>query len=112
MSLERVAVTAFEKRQLREHGPVAVEMEAAGVAAAAVARNVPFFCVRVVTDTAGEDLVLDFNRYRDGAGRFSRSLITKAVLLHPTKLARLLRFNAACRQASQRLGEFLVHCRF
>ena len=44
-------------------GGSAVEMEAGGVAERARARDVPFYCVRVVTDLADEDMANDFNRH-------------------------------------------------
>ena len=71
-SSDHVAVTAREKKALRlATGAVAVEMEAAAVAAKATEWGVPFRCVRVVSDVAAEDLPLDFNRFRDLQGRFS-----------------------------------------
>ena len=73
LSLDRVAVTVAEKRELRERtGAVAVEMESAAVAAKAREWGVPFRCIKVVSDTAAEDMPLDFNLYRDSSGRFSR----------------------------------------
>src|SRR5258708_5377159 len=52
VSIDHVAQTVAEKHSLREGGGVAVEMEAAGVAARAQAHRIPFYCVRVVTDLA------------------------------------------------------------
>src|SRR5271154_1740155 len=70
LSMDRVAVTAAEKRGLRQQtGAVAIEMESAAVAAKARERGVPFRCIKVVSDTAAEDMPLDFNLYRDAAGR-------------------------------------------
>ncbi|HEV2689907.1 MAG TPA: hypothetical protein VGV35_15215, partial [Bryobacteraceae bacterium] len=68
LSIDRVASTIAEKSELRRTGASAIEMEAAGVAAKAVEWNVPFFCIRVVTDTANESFPLDFNRLRDADG--------------------------------------------
>ena len=53
--IDHVAQTADEKRRLRAGGASAVEMEAGGVAERARARDVPFYCVRVVTDLADEE---------------------------------------------------------
>lgn len=111
-SQDRVAVTPEEKAEIAARGADAVEMEASGVAAEAAARRIPFHCVRVVTDGAGDPLPLDFNRLRGAEGRFSRWGITAAVLVHPSRLMPLLRFHQACRRAAEQLGEFLVHCRF
>ncbi len=111
-SLDRVAVTQAEKAALFASGGSAVEMEAGAVAAVAGAMGLPFFCVRVVSDTAGEELPLDFNRYRDKAGRFSRAGIAVAALLRPWRIPALVRFDRTSRRASIRLGDFLADCRF
>lgn len=116
LSSDRVAVTAAEKRALRERtGAIAVEMEAAAVAAKAREWGVEFRCIKAVSDTAGEDMPLDFNRYRsryqDAAGGFSRSRIALAALSHPfRRIPALLRLDQNCRIAAKRLGEFLADC--
>jgi nucleoside phosphorylase len=111
-SQDRVAVSATEKEALRRQGADAVDMEAAAVAAQAARRNAAFYCIRVVSDAAGQSLPLDFNACRDAAGRFSKSRITCAVLLHPSRLIPLLRFGRTCRRAAHQLGDFLASCRF
>jgi adenosylhomocysteine nucleosidase len=112
LSTDRVAVTATEKRGLRrQSGAVAVEMESAAVAAKAREWGVPFRCIKVVSDTAAEDMPLDFNLYRDAAGRFSRSRIALAALGRPfTAIPALLRLERNCRHAAERLGEFFADC--
>lgn len=112
MSIDRVAVSAREKNELRRSGAGIVEMEAAAVARTASESGVPFYCIRAVSDAASEDLPLDFNIYRDGEGRFSRARIAAALLLRPHKIPPLLRFDRNCRQAARRLGDYLVDCRF
>ncbi len=111
-SVDRVAVTAREKRELRAAtGAAVVEMESAAVAQKAREWNLPFGCVRVVSDAAGEDLPLDFNRYRDVDGRFKKARIALAALARPfTVLPGLMRLDRQCRQASERLGEFFANC--
>ncbi len=112
VSQDRVVNTAWEKRQLAATGAVAVEMEAAGVAAAAQEQGLPFFCIRVVTDGANEDMPMDFNRYRGPDGRFSRGRIALAAIGRPKTLAALIRFGRRCERASIQLGEGLDGCRF
>jgi adenosylhomocysteine nucleosidase len=111
---DRVIGTAKEKRMLRHQtGAVAVDMEAAAVQAEATERKVPFLCVRVVSDTAGDTLPLDFNRYRNARGDFSRSRIALAAVAHPfTVLPQLMEFDRNCRRAADALGDFLADCRF
>jgi adenosylhomocysteine nucleosidase len=112
LSMDRVAVTAAEKRGLRERtGAVAIEMESAAAAAKAREWGVPFRCIKVVSDTAVEDMPLDFNLYRDSAGRFSRSRIALAALGRPfTAIPALLRLDRNCRLAAEKLGEFFADC--
>ena len=112
ISADRVAVTVAEKRELRERtGAIAVEMEAGAVAAKAREWGIPFRCIKVVSDTAREDMPLDFNRYRDAAGRFSRGRIAMAALGRPfRRIPALMRFDRNCRIAAEKLGEFLADC--
>ncbi len=113
MSQDRVIVTGKEKRELRLTGAIACDMEASAVAEAAAALDLPFYCVRVVTDTANEDLPMDFNRYRDAHGRFDRTRIAMGALRRPfTALPALMKFDGVCSRASDTLGEFLANCRF
>ena len=112
LSEDRVVSTALEKRQLAATGAAAVEMEAAGVAAAAREQGLPFYCIRVVTDGANEDMPMDFNRYRGPDGRFSRSRIALAAMGRPKRLAALIRFGRRCEKASIQLGDGLAGCRF
>jgi adenosylhomocysteine nucleosidase len=112
LSSDRVAVTAAEKRALRERtGGIAVEMESAAAAAKAREWGVPFRCIKVVSDAAQENMPLDFNLYRDATGRFSRGRIALAALRHPfTAVPGLLRLDRNCRKAAEKLGEFLADC--
>ena len=111
LSVDRVAITAGEKRQLRASTQAAVvEMESAEVARKARDWKLPFGCVRVVSDVANEDLPLDFNRYRDADGRFNRTRIAWAAVSRPfTVLPGLIRLDRNCRLAAERLGEFLAN---
>jgi adenosylhomocysteine nucleosidase len=113
LSIDRVVSTALEKTHLHQSGADAVEMEAAAVAAKAAEWNLPFFCVRVVTDTAAESFPLDFNRMRDAEGRFSRIKILTAALRRPGSVLRgLVKLNKRCKDASQALGDFIVNASF
>ena len=113
-SEDRVIVTADEKRRLRERtGATVVEMEFAAVQKIAREWGVPCRAVRVVSDTAGEDLPLDFNRYRDGEGRFQIGRIALAGLLRPfTALPGLMRLDRQSQVAAESLGAFLADCKF
>jgi adenosylhomocysteine nucleosidase len=109
---DRVAVTSAEKLALHaETGAAAVEMEAAAVARIAKKWSVPFYSIRAVSDVALEDMPLDFNLYRDGSGRFSRSRIARAAMARPfTTIPALLRLNRHCQIAAESLGDFFANC--
>ncbi len=112
LSMDRVASTADEKLELRQTGADAVEMEAAAVAAKAQEWNLPFYAIRVVTDTATENFPLDFNRMRDDAGRFDRTKIIAAALRRPGVIfPELLKLNKRCKSAAKVLGEFIADSR-
>ena len=110
VSLDRVASTAEEKRQLRPLGEV-VEMEAAAVARVASAAGLPFGCVKAVSDLADEGFHVDLNAARGADGRFQTSRILRDALRQPLKgLPELWRLNGRSRQAAENLGEFIVNC--
>ena len=112
-SIDRVAQTAGEKLRLRAGGAMVVEMEAAGVAARAQARGLPFYCIRVVTDLAGETMANDFNAALRADGHFDTMVILKATLRRPlARLPELCRLRRRCVQAARVLGDFFADCRF
>jgi adenosylhomocysteine nucleosidase len=112
-SIGHVARTAEEKRILRETGACAVEMEAAGMAARARQRGLPFYCVRGVTDLADETLQNDFNKALRPDGHFDTISILASALRNPVvRLPELVRLRRRCLLASRALGSFLADCKF
>jgi adenosylhomocysteine nucleosidase len=109
LSGDRVIQTSREKQYLRETtGASVVEMEAAGVAAEASGRGLPFHCIKVVTDTANEDMTVDFNAARGEDGRFRLTRIVASALRRPTqRIPELVELNKRARQASEKLGAYL-----
>lgn len=113
LSQDRVASSIEAKQRLAATGAVAVEMEAAGVLEEVRTAGVPFYCVRVVTDTATQSFALDFNAVRRADGRFSTARILLQACRHPGRLfPELVRLHQISKTASIALGEFLVNCRF
>ncbi len=113
LSMDSVVSTAVEKAGLGEAGADAVEMEAAAVGARAKEYDIPFYAVRVVTDTCDEDFPLDFNRMRSRDGRFSRARIVAAALRRPgVVFPELMKLNKRTKRAAQALGDFLADARF
>jgi nucleoside phosphorylase len=112
-SIDHVARTAREKAGLRDSGGVAVEMEAAAVAEQAATRGLPFYCIRVVTDLAGEDMANDFNEALRPDGHFATMLILRGAVRHPwVRLPELIRLRRRCVRATCVLGDFIADCRF
>jgi adenosylhomocysteine nucleosidase len=112
-SIDHVVQTAEEKRRLHGSGAYAVEMEAAAVAECAEAWGRPFYCVRAVTDLAGENMTNDFNTALRSDGHFDTMLIFKGVLRHPSaRIPELVRLGLRCARASRSLGDFFADCRF
>jgi len=114
VSSNRVAATAAEKRELyKSSGAAAVDMEYGEVKRIADEWGVPVGAVRVVSDAAGEDMPLDFNKYRGHDGRFSRGRIALAAVARPfTAIPGLLRLERNCRLAADKLGEFFANSEF
>ncbi|MBV9759496.1 MAG: hypothetical protein JO340_02940 [Acidobacteriaceae bacterium] len=109
-SQDRIVIEAAEKQRL---GPdaIAVDMEAAGVAARTRAASLPFCCIKVVSDRADESFRIDFNRMRTKEGRMARGKISIHAATHPKLIGDLVRLRKRTRDASRALGEFLVSCR-
>ncbi len=106
---DRIAATAAEKRQLREAtGADAVEMESAALAEECRQRGVPCATVRVISDAAGEDLPVDFNRFLGPDQRLVLSRLVGAALRRPALVRALLALRRTTRAAAQRLAEVLA----
>jgi adenosylhomocysteine nucleosidase len=111
--IDHVAGSAAEKRDLRVSGASVVEMESAGVASRAAAHCVPFYCIRAVTDLAGEDMANDFNRALRQDGHFATMSILRGTLRNPwVRLPELVRLRNRCVRAARVLGDFIADCRF
>jgi adenosylhomocysteine nucleosidase len=111
LSQDRVVNLASEKQELRTSGAIAVEMEAAGVLARTRKADLPFFCIKAVSDLADESFPLDLNQMRTTEGRFSRGRIGSYAITHPKALPGLFQLKRRSEQAAKALGEFLVSCR-
>ncbi len=112
-SIDHVASTAAEKNVLHATGAIAVEMEAAGVAQRAQTLGIPFYCIKSVTDLAGETMANDFNAVLRSDGRFDTMNILASSLRRPwVRLPELIRLRKRCQLAARSLGDFIAECRF
>jgi nucleoside phosphorylase len=113
LSIDRVISTASEKTELGKAGADAVEMEASAVAARAREWKIPFYAVRVVTDTYAETFPLEFDQMRSKDGHFSRARILGAALRRPFAVfPELIKLNSRTKRAARALGDFLADSRF
>jgi hypothetical protein len=88
-------------------------MEAAAVAERANRAGLPFFCVRVVSDAADQDILFDLNAMRDAEGRFQTRRILGAAMANPIRLVpQLFRLQRQSWLAARSLGDFFADCRF
>jgi adenosylhomocysteine nucleosidase len=105
---DRIAVTAREKKQLREQtGADAAEMESAAVQAVCRERGITCATVRVISDTANEDLPLDFNQFLTSDKKLEMSKLMMAVASKPWKMGAMMELQKNTKLAAQRLGEVL-----
>jgi nucleoside phosphorylase len=104
----RVATTAEEKRALRAAtGADAVEMESQVICDICREQNIPSAIVRVILDTANEDLPLDFNQLMTGDQQLSSRKVALALMRSPSKIGALLRFQQQSEAAARKLAEAL-----
>jgi adenosylhomocysteine nucleosidase len=112
-SIDHIARTAAEKSNLRATGASIVEMEAAGVAQACEDLSLPFYCIRAVSDLAGEDFSNDFNAALGPDGRFSFVRLMSGALSSPqARFGELLRLQQRTALAAKQLGDFLADATF
>lgn len=106
LTAPRVVHSAGEKRGFSAMAD-AVEMESFRLLCAAAGRGIPAIAVRAVSDTADEDLPLDFNRVIDPRGRVSYYRLIAEVLRRPQRVPALVRLGRSSQQAAARLAAFL-----
>lgn len=107
--LDCMAVTAVEKRRLREKtGADAVEMESAAIQAVCREANLPCATVRVISDAANEDLPLDFNQFARADQSLDLGKLALAVVRRPRLVAPLLRLRRVTNEAAVQLAAVLA----
>ena len=105
----QIATTAAEKQNLRATTRAdAVEMESETIHAICQERSIPCATVRVISDTAHEDLPLNFNQLANPDQSLNFGKLALAVAKSPGKIPALLRLQRNTSFAAKRLAEVLV----
>jgi adenosylhomocysteine nucleosidase len=108
--IDRVATTATEKHSLfKQTGADAIEMESGSISALCAARNIPCAIVRVILDSAKEDLPLDFNQLMNRNQEMNYWRLAAALACSPSKIGALLKLQKQSKFAAQNLAVALVH---
>ena len=103
---DRIVVTRSEKALLWEAtGHDAVEMESEPICQVAASHRIPSLILRVISDSANDDLPLDFNRLVTRDMRISLPKLGLTLARHPTKIPKLIRFHRTIQRAATRLSD-------
>lgn len=105
-SADHVVCSSPEKQQLGKTAD-AVEMESGEVLYEAAALGAKAIAIRGVSDTADEDLPLDFNKVVTASGDVSIPRVLGEVLRHPLSTPALVRFGNQSTMAAEKLAAFL-----
>lgn len=105
---KRVAITSREKRELWEStGADVVEMESSVIRNLCHEWKIPSATIRVISDTARDDLPLDFNALMTSDDRIHFGKLALAILASPRKISQLIAFQRQTMTASKELGRVL-----
>jgi nucleoside phosphorylase len=106
--VDRVATTVADKKKLRdETGADVGEMESAAIHAVCVEKKIPCATVRVISDTANEDLPLDFNALAKPDKNIDYGKLAWTIAKSPGKIPALIKMQKQTQFAAQQLAKVL-----
>ena len=109
VSFPSIVTTAVEKKQLRtKTGADVVEMESEAILAVCREKKIPCAMVRAISDTAGEDLPLDFNALARPDMNLHYGKLFLAIAKSPGKIGALIKLQKRTKLAAKNLAEVLV----
>jgi adenosylhomocysteine nucleosidase len=82
-----------------------VDLESATFARMAVERHIPYLVLRAVSDTAAEDLPLDFNAFRTPDGRIHRGKVARHLIFHPHLVGPLKDLRSRLRECAVSMAD-------
>ncbi len=104
----RVAGQAEKLRLAGTYGASLVDMEAAAIARLAAMREIPFYCIKGVSD-ALHDRLPDFNRFLSPTGRFRLAHFVCFAAFRPWYWPALVRMGENSKKASRSIAESLLN---
>ncbi|HEY3762733.1 MAG TPA: hypothetical protein VGN23_13390 [Verrucomicrobiae bacterium] len=106
--VDRVATTGADKKKLRDDtGADVGEMESAAIHAVCAEHGIPCATIRVISDTANEDLPLDFNALAKPDKNIDMGKLLLAIARSPGKIGALMELQKKTKFAAERLAKVL-----
>jgi adenosylhomocysteine nucleosidase len=103
----RVADPVEKRRLASSYGAGLVDMEAAAVARLAAMREIPFYCIKGVSDGVGAKLP-DFNRFLTPDGKFQVGRLVLFATVRPWYWPALLEMGENSKKAAKSIAESLL----
>lgn len=106
---DRVAITVADKKKLRdETGADVGEMESGAIQDICRKRGISCATIRVISDTANEDLPLDFNALAKPDKNIDFGKLALAIAKSPGKIPALMKLQKQTQFAAEQLAKVLI----